>query len=104
MVWPRSLSSSECVQIKAETIVSLQLGQPRGLGGVRGHAPVSAWREADGADLRPIRRHRALVLLIEEAVHEHAQPAAQGGLIVCLREGVAGEEEHLARSRAQAQQ
>src|SRR6186997_2726318 len=104
MVWPKSFSSSEWVQIKTETIVSLQLGQPRGLGRVRGHAPVPARREADRADLGAVGGHGALVLLIEEPAHEQAQPAAQGSFVVRAGESVTGEEERLPRSRAQAQQ
>ena len=40
------------------------------------HAPVAARRQADRADLRPVRQARPLELVGEEALDEHLQPAA----------------------------
>ena len=52
----------------------MNLQPPEGGGGVGGHAPVAAGREADAAHFRAVGHARALELLIEEAVHKGVEP------------------------------
>src|SRR5260370_4218823 len=72
---------------------------------VAGHAPVAARRQADGADFRTVRQHGTLELIVEKALDENAQPAANFlRRVFSVEVGVLGQKQNFFRRSAIAQE
>src|SRR5579885_277758 len=83
----------------------LELGEPGGDRGVRGHAPVAARRERPaGADLRGVGHAVALELAREEPAEEDVEPAANRGEIIAPLEGRERHAGEAPRTEAEAQE
>ena len=74
---------------------SVEVGDPCGDLGVRGHAPVPARREGHEADLGAVHEHISLVLVREEPADEDPEPLADFDVVVdsvLVRHGPADED------------
>ena len=69
----------------------LHLGEPKGGGGVAGHAPVASRREGDASYLRPVGEAGPLELLGEKAAAKDLEPGDHGEPVVFPGEGFRGE-------------
>ena len=65
----------------------LYLFQPKLRHRIARHAPVSTWREADGADLGAVWQATAFELLLEEAAEEGVEPFLDRCIVVDACEG-----------------
>ncbi len=96
------LSYSVCPQ-GGSVVEMIELLHPERIDGVGRHTPVAARTERDGADLWSVRQAGALELLGEETAVEVLQPFGDGGAVIAVAHGIAGEAVNLARGEAPAQ-
>ena len=78
------------------------LAEPESGGSVGRHAPVSAGRETDRSDFRPVGQTRPLELLGEEAPEEHRYPVFDHCAVVGSLKRDDGETEDAPRREAVA--